>query len=263
MNTKVEYRVDRKDKVWTFTIDRPESRNSLTWDIRTALLNTIGEAERDPNCGALVITGAGDRAFCAGGDVQNQLSSLDDWPHDTMNRLEIVGDIARRILTTSIIVVSAVNGAAFGGGCFMALAADIVVAGKNAKFGFGFAKRGLVPDWAGFYILPRLVGMARAKSLLLRGATVDAENALNMGLVAEFAEQDVLAKAQQIAEEVANGPRIALAMTKRVLARSFETGLEGMLTYELLSQTVARGTDDHLEGVRSFLEKRDPVFKGR
>jgi 2-(1,2-epoxy-1,2-dihydrophenyl)acetyl-CoA isomerase len=255
--------LERDGKVWTFTINRPETRNSLTWEVRGALLETIGAAERGDDCNALVITGAGDKAFCSGGDVGNQLASLDDWPGDTMERLQFIGEIARRILTTRVVVVSAVNGGAFGGGCFMALAADIVIAHKRAQFGFGFAKRGLVPDWAGFFLLPRLVGLAQAKNLVLRGMTLDAQRAYDMGMIAELVDDDVRAKAREVAGEIAAGPRIALAMSKQVLARSFETGLDGMLTYEMLAQTVARRTEDHREGVQSFFEKRPPVFKGK
>jgi 2-(1,2-epoxy-1,2-dihydrophenyl)acetyl-CoA isomerase len=262
--TEDGYSVARNGGVWTFTIEREASRNSLTTAVRTGILTTLMAAEADPDCGALVITGAGDKAFCAGGDVQNQKQTLEGGSaEESMARMRLVGDVVRRIVTSPIVVISAVNGAAFGGGCFMALAADIVVARKGATFGFGFSKRGLVPDWAGFYILPRLVGMARAKSLILRGVTLRAEAAYEMGMIAELVERDPLTLAQSIAQEVASGPRIALGMSKHVLARSFETGLDGMLSYEMLAQAVARTTDDHREGVMSFLEKRPPVFKGR
>ena len=259
-----DYRVERKGSVWVFTINRAEQRNSLTWPIRFALLRTVGEAEADPDCGALIVTGAGDKAFCSGGDLRAKaLASADQWPRDPMGRLRSIGEIVRCISTSPIVVISAVNGAAFGGGCFLALAADIVVAHERARFGFGFSKRGLVPDWAGFFILPRLVGMARAKNLVLRGLTLDAQAALQMGLIAEVVQTDVLAHALEIGREIGSGARVASAVSKQVLAKSFETGLDGMLTYELLGQTIAIGTDDHREGVQSFLEKRPAVFKGK
>lgn len=261
------YRIERNAGVWTFVIDRPESRNSLTWDMRHALLQTVMEAETSADCGVLVITGTGEKAFCSGGDVavkSQEVATVDSsWPVEGMQRLRTIGEIIKRIAASPVIVICAVNGATFGGGTFLALSADIVIAHKRARFGFGFSQRGLLPDWGGFYILPRLVGMARAKNLVLRGLTLDAQAALEMGLVAEMVETDVLEHAREIARDLTRGPKVALSMDKQIISRSFETSLDGMLTYELLGQTIARRTDDHREGVQSFLEKRPPVFTGK
>lgn len=265
--TKDDYIVERAGGVCTFIINRPASRNSLTWDMRYDFMRIVDEAERDPACSVLIITGAGDRAFCSGADVaklSEELANFDDfWPGEALHKIHYVGEMARKLITTPLIVISAVNGAAFGGGCFFALAADIVVAHKRAKFGFGFTKRGLVTDWAGAFTLPRLVGMARAKNLILRGATVDAESAHQMGMIAEVADGDALVRAREIAAELASGATTALGMSKQMLGHSFETGVDGMVTYELFAQTLARRTRDHHEGVRSFLEKRPPKFTGK
>ncbi len=262
-----EYSVTKDRGVWTFLINRPERRNALTWEIRHALLQTIGEAEGDGTCGALVLTGAGDKSFCSGGDVQafsHELENLNaHWPVEAMANMRAVGEIARRLAASPLVVISAVNGDTFGGGTFMALAADVVIAHRRARFGFGFSKRGVIPDWGGTFILPRLIGMARAKHLVLRGGTLSAETALDMGLIAEMVDTDVAEQAQAVGLELASGPRVALAMSKHILSRSFETAFEGMLAYETLGQTVARRAHDHLEGVMSFLEKRPPTFEGR
>lgn len=262
-----EYRVDRDAGVWTFVINRPQRYNALTWEIRHALLRTIDEAEADRSCGVLILTGAGEKSFCSGGDVQTfsqELENFDElWPVEVMAKVRSVGEIARRLTASPIVVISAVNGDTFGGGTFMALSADLVVAHQRARFGFGFSKRGVIPDWGATFILPRLVGMARAKNLILRGSTLTADMALQMGMVAEVVNTNILAHAQEIGHELARGPRVALSMSKQILARSFETGLDGMLAYETLGQTVARRTFDHFEGVQSFVEKRPPVFKGK
>lgn len=261
------FKVERQGAVATFTIDRPEQHNALTWPVRNGLLKTLDEAERSGECRVLVITGAGDKIFCAGGDLGTFIEELDafdeTWPADCIDGMKAIGNIVQRLSSSSLIVVSAVNGAAFGGGCCLALAADIVVAAKSARFGFGFAKRGILPDWGGFYTLPRLVGMAQAKNLLLRGMTVSAEQAMQMGMIAEVVEAGALQRAHHIAAEIASGPQVALSLTKNVLNRSFETSLEGMLAFEFLGQTIARRTSDHREGIMSFLEKRDPQFRGR
>lgn len=262
-----EYSVERDAGVWTFSINRPQRRNALTWEIRHALLRTIEEAEADRNCGILILTGAGEKSFCSGGDVQafsKELENFDEqWPVEIMAKVRSVGEIVRRLIASPVVVISAVNGDTFGGGTFMALSADLVVAHQRARFGFGFSKRGVIPDWGGTFILPRLVGMARAKNLILRGSTLTADMALQMGMVAEVVDTNVLAHAQKIGRELARGPRVALSMSKQILARSFETGLDGMLAYETLGQTLARRTFDHHEGVQSFIERRSAIFKGR
>lgn len=262
-----DYIVERDGGVWTFRINRPASRNALTWDMRYDFMRVIDEAEKDPECAVLIVTGTGEKAFCAGADVDKLSEELDHWsdfwPAEALQKIHYVGEMARKLITTPLVIISAVNGAAFGGGCFFALAADIVVAHKRAKFGFGFINRGLVTDWAGAFTLPRLVGLAQAKNLVLRGKTLDAETALRMGLIAEVTEGDALTVAKQIGAEMAAGATVALGMAKQMLGKSFETGVDGMVTYELFAQTLARGTQDHIEGVRSFLEKRPAVFKGK
>ena len=264
---KGDYIVERSGGVWTFIINRPASRNSLTWDMRYDFMRIVDEAERDHTCSVLIVTGTGEKAFCSGADVSklsDEMQNFDDfWPVEALQKIHYVGEMARKLITTPLIVISAVNGAAFGGGCFFALAADIVVAHRRAKFGFGFTKRGLVTDWAGAFTLPRLVGMARAKNLILRGAMLDAETAQNMGMIAELADDDALKRAKEIGAELAGGATTALGMAKQMLAHSFETGVDGMVTYELFAQTLARRTKDHYEGVRSFLEKRPPKFTGK
>ena len=196
--------------------------------------------------------------------LASEMENFDDfWPVEALQKIHYVGEMARKLITTPLIVISAVNGAAFGGGCFFALAADIVVAHKRAKFGFGFAKRGLVTDWAGAFTLPRLIGMARAKSLILRGSTVEAQAAFDMGMIAEVTDDDALKRAKEIGAELAGGATTALGMAKQMLAHSFETGVDGMVTYELFAQTLARRTKDHYEGVQSFLQKRPPKFTGK
>jgi 2-(1,2-epoxy-1,2-dihydrophenyl)acetyl-CoA isomerase len=268
MHTEGEgFEVQIAGPVTIFKINRPERHNALTWPVRTALLRTLEAAEASGDCRVLVITGAGDKVFCAGGDLGTfleEISSFDEtWPGESIDSMKMIGNIVQRLASSSITIISAVNGAAFGGGCCLALTADIVVASSRARFGFGFIHRGVVPDWGCFYMLPRLVGMAQAKNILLRGKTIGATEALNMGMIAECTDEQVLDKAIEIANEIAGGPKIALSLTKNILNRSFESSLDTMMAFEFLGQTIARRTNDHREGVVSFLEKRPPVFQGR
>lgn len=259
------FHVARDRTTWTFTINRAERRNALIWPVRHAILDTIKAAEVDPDCRALILTGAGDKAFCAGSDIAVAIDAAAEGQSaaDWLQTMRWVTEIQRALVTSRIVTISAVNGTAFGGGCFLALAADIVVAHRSASFGFGFVRRGLVPDWGGFYMLPRLVGLAQAKSLILRGRTIGADEAVRIGLIAETVDTDVVEAARVIAAEIVDGAPLGVSLSKQVLARAFETGLEGNLLLESLAQTIAGQSQDHAEGFSAFLEKRPPVFRGQ
>jgi 2-(1,2-epoxy-1,2-dihydrophenyl)acetyl-CoA isomerase len=161
-------------------------------------------------------------------------------------------------------IIAAVNGAAAGAGMNLALACDIRLASSAAKFSQAFVKRGLHPDWGGTYFLPRIVGMAKAAELIFTGALIDAAEALRLGIVSQvLAPEELLPAAQALARAIAAGPPIAIRLAKRGLYRNAESDLRTALEYETFAQNACFETEDATEGIRAFVEKRAPQFKGR
>jgi 2-(1,2-epoxy-1,2-dihydrophenyl)acetyl-CoA isomerase len=161
-------------------------------------------------------------------------------------------------------VIAAVNGAAAGAGMNLALGCDIRLASTAAKFTQAFVKRGLHPDWGGTYFLPRLVGMAKACELIFTGEIIDAQEALRLGIVnAVYSPEELMPAAYELARKIAAGPPVAIRLAKRALYHSEETDLRGALEFETFAQNVCSETEDAREGIRAFVEKRAPSFKGR
>jgi 2-(1,2-epoxy-1,2-dihydrophenyl)acetyl-CoA isomerase len=218
----------------------------------------------DPGVRALVLTGAG-RAFCAGQDLAEVL------PPDGSRGPEVSDVIAesynplvQRIAALEKPIVCAVNGVAAGAGANIALACDLVLAAKSASFIQAFVNIGLVPDSGGTFFLPRLVGMARAKSLALLGERLSAEQALAWGLIHAVHEPDkLMAEAEALAAKLAAMPTLALGLTKRALHASLDSSLEKQLELERTLQGIAGKSADYAEGVKAFQEKRKPKFTGR
>lgn len=160
-------------------------------------------------------------------------------------------------------VIAAINGAAVGAGCSIAMACDIRIASEKAKLGLVFVKRGLHPDMGGSYLLPRLVGAGRACEMIFTGKIIDAREADRIGLVNRVVPPEkVMEEARALAEEIARGPSIPIGMSKVAIYKGLESDLESMLDYEAFAQAICSQTEDAKEGVESFLEGRDPVFKG-
>jgi 2-(1,2-epoxy-1,2-dihydrophenyl)acetyl-CoA isomerase len=249
--------------VATLTLNRPDRLNALGLDMREEILDAVLRAEKEAR--VLVITGAG-RGFCSGGDVkemaqrrEKQDSIIDD-EIDMPTRDKVV--IA--LMEMGIPSIASVNGVAAGAGCNLALACDMRIASSVARFGEVFIRRGLVPDWGGTFLLPRLVGTAKACELILTGDIIDAREAQGIGMVNRMVEPDQLKEeTHKLAQRLAQGPPIAIRLAKKGIYRSADLGLRSTLEYESYAQSICSKTDDAAEGVRSFVEKRDPIFKGR
>jgi 2-(1,2-epoxy-1,2-dihydrophenyl)acetyl-CoA isomerase len=243
-------------------LNRPDRLNALNTEMHAALMAALTEAEADPDCRAILLTGAG-RAFCAGQDLAD-VAVGDEGPPDLKAVLERYNALVRKLRALPLPVVCAVNGVAAGAGANLALACDIVLAGKSASFIQAFSRIGLIPDCGGTWFLPRLVGAARARALAILGEPLPAERAAEWGLVWQAVDDDVLLEtAQALAARLAQQATIGIALTKRALDAAETNTLDAQLDLERELQDEAGHTPDYAEGVRAFIGKRAPNFTGR
>jgi len=223
------------------------------------LLAVFREVDASTSDRVLVITGAGD-AFCSGADLGDRGSDT----RPALARLHWVADIALALHRIPKPVIAKVNGVAVGAGMNLALGCDLIIASDNARFSEIFARRGLSIDFGGSWLLPRLIGMHRAKELAFFADIISAKEAAEMGLVNRVLPASQLdAFVADWADRLAAGPPLALSMTKRLLTNSFTTTMDEALEAEGLAQSVNTATEDTAEAIRAFLEKREPRFKGR
>jgi 2-(1,2-epoxy-1,2-dihydrophenyl)acetyl-CoA isomerase len=248
--------------VLTLTLNRPERLNALNAALTQALSAGIGRAAADADCRAVLITGAG-RGFCAGADLADRAVAPGGARPDLGQTLEKgLNPLVRAIRRLPKPVVSAVNGPAAGAGANIALACDIVLAAKSAQFLQAFARIGLIPDVGGTFILPRLVGEARARALMMLANPISAEEAAAWGMIYRAVDdQELMGEAHTLAERLAAGPTHALGLMKRALAASPGSSLDAQLDLERDLQREAGARDEYVEGVRAFLEKRPADFR--
>jgi len=253
-------RVEVADAVATITLDRPESLNALTIPMKVALREALGSIAEDRSVRAVVLTGSG-RAFCAGQDL-GEREAPDAPPLDVELR-ERYNPIIRAIRSMGQPVIAAVNGVAAGAGASIAFACDLRIASTEARFVLAFGRIGLVPDSGATWLLPRLVGAARAAEIALLGDAIGADDALRFGLVNRVVPADALAtESRAMAERLAAGAPLATALTKQALDRSWGIDLDEALDGEAKLQGIAGATRDHAEGLAAFREKRPPRFTG-
>jgi 2-(1,2-epoxy-1,2-dihydrophenyl)acetyl-CoA isomerase len=254
---------EQRDGYRVIIFNRPDRLNAFNEAMHHALRAAIEVAEADANCRALMITGNG-RGFCAGQDLNDRLAK----PGETVvlgGTLEAhYNPLVRKLRSLPFPVVAAVNGVAAGAGCNIALACDIVIAGLKATFVQSFARVGLIPDSGGTWLLPRLIGDARARGLALLAQDLNAEKAATWGLIWRAVEDETLMhEATRICEHFAQAPTQSLALIKRALDASAGNSLDAQLDLERDLQREASLTPDFAEGVRAFMEKRKPKFTGR
>jgi 2-(1,2-epoxy-1,2-dihydrophenyl)acetyl-CoA isomerase len=248
------------DGVLTLTLNRPEALNSFTVEMKDDLLKALKDAARDKEVRAIVLTGAG-RAFSAGQDLkERQGADVADLGTELRLRYNPIILAMRRLEKP---IVGAINGVAAGAGISIALACDIIIAADNATFIEAFTRVGLVPDTGSTWLLPRLVGNARAAEMFLTADPVDAATAERIGLINRAVPADrLMDEATALAARLAKSAPIALGLAKRALNRTFDMNLEEALDYEAQLQSVAGRSADHKEGVAAFVEKRPPRFTG-
>jgi len=263
----VTLRFDRDGPVAILTIDRPKVHNALDFETSDALTDAWIRFRDDDGLRVAILTGAGDRAFCAGadlrgvGDFYKKLSSS-----QRLRRSEQVpglGGITKN-LTIDKPTIAAVNGFCLAGGLEIALACDLRIASENASFGLPEVTRGIIPGAGGTQRLPRLIGPERALDLILSGRRIDAEEAERIGLVSRVvAHGDLMEEALAMARVIAENGPLAVRAAKAAIWRGLDGALEEGLRLEQLLAEPVRQSDDAQEGPRAFLEKRKPEFKGR
>jgi enoyl-CoA hydratase len=254
-----ELRLERRGEVALLTLDRPEARNALTFRTYAEL----EEAVRSCDARCLVITGA-DPAFCSGDDVKQVMGGGDGSAAAELDRSPRLTPAARALLETDVPVIAAVNGAAVGWGMELALLADLRVASDRARFGELFVLRGLCCDVAGLGRLAGLVGRERAAELLFTGELIDAQRALEIGLVSRVVPHaELLPTALGLAERIAANPPLAVRRLKAGLREALDPDWQRLGEWVSRSLAELFRSEDHREGVRAFLEKRPPRFTGR
>jgi 2-(1,2-epoxy-1,2-dihydrophenyl)acetyl-CoA isomerase len=254
------------------TINRPEAGNSLTAQMRDSLAGMFDELSATLGVRAIVLTGAGDRHFCTGAGLGGPQNPTPPRPEGAPDRA--LGDISRMIrrgwqrLIASILdcekpVIASVNGTAAGGGANLVLASDLIVMADTARLIEVFVRRGIIPDAGGCYLLPRIVGPQRAKEMMFFGDDLSAADAERYGIANRVVPAADLAKVTaEWAERLAAAPTKTVAMTKWLLNRSFESSRQAAFEEESVAQEMINGTADSAEGMKAFMERRSPDFKG-
>jgi 2-(1,2-epoxy-1,2-dihydrophenyl)acetyl-CoA isomerase len=256
--------LEARGSISLITLNRPESLNALTTKVAQEFLAAVTQAQVD-GARVIILTGAG-RAFCAGGDLREMRSMAEsggkveaffDEPLQLLNKCILA------IRSTPLPFIAAVNGAASGGGCNLALACDLVIAGESARFNQAFIKIGLIPDCGGSFILPRLIGWKRAAELMMTGDVVAAGDAREMGMInAVVPDSELMAQALAMAERLAQAPTAAIGRIKELLEASATNDYATQLELERKLQIQSGVTEDFREGVGAFLEKRAAKFVG-
>lgn len=242
-------------------LNRPEKYNSFIRPMALELIEKLQESRDNEAVRAIYITGIG-KAFCAGQDLQEAIDP--EGPEISTILAEHYNPIITLIRTIEKPIVIAVNGVAAGAGANIALAADVLVAHEKASFIQAFSKIGLIPDSAGTWTLPRLIGMQRASAIMMLGDKINAIEAEKMGMIYKYFPEDTFeTESLAIAHRLSKMPTFALGLTKRALNQSFENSLEKQLGIEEVLQTSASNSEDYKEGVNAFLEKREPQFTGK
>ncbi len=257
--------VETIDRICTITLARPDVLNAFNDQLTFELHDALKQAERDDDVRVIVITGEG-KAFCSGQDLGDLKDKYVEGyvPHLGDDLRKRYNPIIKRIREMEKPVIAAVNGVAAGAGLSLALACDLRVASDKSSYLEVFINVGLIPDSGSTFMLPRLVGLSKAMELCFTGDTVDAEEALRLGLVNRVVPAEKLMdETRALASKLAGLPARGIALTKRLLNQSFDNDLLQQLEAEAFAQETAGLTEDHTEGVKAFIEKRKPDFKGR
>jgi len=252
---------EKSEGIAIITINRPDALNALNAETIDEILQCLEDIAKDDNVRAVILTGAGPKAFCAGADIKAMkgMTALD------ARKLSQMGyKLCKAIENLEKPVIAAINGYALGGGLEVAMACDLRIASEKARMGQTEINIGLIPGWGGTQRLPRLVGKTLAKEMVFTGKMIDAQTAYQRGLVNKVVPpEQLMDAAKEMAKELANKAPVALKLSKMLINHGLETDLDTALVLEREAFGVVASTEDLQEGVSAFLEKRKPVFKGK
>jgi len=252
---------EKKEGIATITINRPKALNALNEETIQEFLSTLDDAKRNENIKVVVITGAGDRAFSAGADI-NMMKTGGSL--EARRSSQLGQRMANEVEDLEKPVIAAINGYALGGGLELAMACDLRIASENARLGQPEINIGTIPGWGGTQRLPRFVGKGVAKEMIFTGKMIDAKDAERLGLVNAVVPADQLkATVEQLATEIVNKPPVAIKLAKELINNSTETNLRTGMAHESEAFGILGSTEDFKEGTAAFLEKRKPQFKGK
>jgi enoyl-CoA hydratase len=257
----VEYQyilVEQEERVQVITLNRPNKLNALNWDLVGEVATALEAADGDPAIGCSIITGAGDRAFAAGADIAEMANAS---PMTMLTGSFQAWDRIRRVHKP---IIAAVNGLALGGGCELAMHCDLILASENARFGQPEINLGIIPGAGGTQRLAHALGKYKAMEMVLTGAQFSAQEMAAAGLVNHVYPADQLVdEAKKLARQLAAKAPVALRLAKESVLRAFEVPLEDGLAHEKRNFALLFATEDQKEGMRAFVEKRPPTFKGQ
>ncbi len=252
---------EQDGQIVTLTLNRPEVMNSISFPLLLALKDHVEQIHFDIDTRVVIITGAGDRAFCAGADLKERATMSET---DVKKFIFTIRNLFTFIENLNKPVIAAVNGVALGGGTELALACDIRIASTKATMGLTETRLAIIPGAGGTQRLPRLIGRGKAKELIFTGRRVDAREALEIGLVNKVCEpEELMNEARKMAEMICETGPIAIQQAKYAINHGIETDISTGLAIESNAYWITIPTEDRLEGLRAFKEKRKPVYKGR
>ncbi|MGG6360892.1 enoyl-CoA hydratase [Peribacillus frigoritolerans] len=260
MTSLVDIRYEEKG-IALVTLNRPDAANALSTELLHFLIEGLDELKRDSNLRTVIITGAGEKAFCAGADLKERAGMNDDKVKETV---KLIGDTITAVENLPVPVIAAINGSAFGGGLELALACDIRIASETAKVGLTETSLGIIPGAGGTQRLPRIVGMPTAKELIYTARRLDAKTAHALKIISHvYSPQHLLEEAKKLAKEIAVNAPLALRAAKVAINQGAETDLKTGLQIENDCYQTTLKTLDRLEGLSAFKEKRKPVYRGQ